>query len=392
MNVYARLARVPRLPPLLGASILARLPIGINGLALVLLLRAQTGSFAVAGATAGGLALGAGIGAPVAARLVDRAGARVLLALAVAHAAGIGGLVALGHASAPAAALVLVAVLTGMALPPTSSVLRALYPDLLAADVELVQTVYAVDSVLTEVIFVIGPLLVAGLVAVAGPEAALAVSAAAVVVGTAAFVTGLPAGAAGRAAADHGHGRLGALRAPGITTLVLSMVPVGIGLGSLEVALPAFADAEGRRELAGVLLAIWSVGSAVGGIVYGARPRRRTLGAVHVRMAVLVSLGFLAPALAGSPATMAVLIVPAGLFVAPLLATRNELARRVAPRGAETEALTWPLTALVAGVSVGAALAGAMADAHGWRAAVLTGAAVSTAGAAFALARRATLD
>jgi MFS family permease len=391
VNAYARLVRVPRLAALLGSSILARLPIGINGLAIVLFLRAQTGSFGVAGASAGGLALGAGLGAPVGARLIDRFGARVLLALAGVHGAGLAALVALGHAGAPASALVATAVITGLALPPTSSVLRALYPQLLDDAPELLQTAFAADSVLTEVIFIVGPLLTAVLVALLGPEAALVVSAVAVLSGTAAFVAVLPPGATARAGTDSAHGRLGALRSAGIRTLVLSMLPVGIGLGAIEVSLPAFADDHGSRSLAGVLIAVWSVGSAAGGVVYGARVRRRSLDALHARLAMAASLGFLAPALAASPATMAVLVIPAGVFIAPLLATRNELAREVAPAGAETEAVSWPLSAMVAGVAAGAAIAGLIADAHGWRAAVLTGALISTAGAAIALARRQTL-
>src|SRR3954447_9630563 len=178
MKAYARVLGVPRVRGLLVASVLSRLPIGINGLAIVLFLRDQTGSFAAAGAAAGGLALGAGIGAPVGARLIDRLGARVLLALAALHAAALAAIVGLGHAGAPAGALVGVAVLAGLALPPTSSVLRALYPRLVGAHVDLVQTAFAADSVLTEVIFIVGPLLTAVLVALLGPEAALAVSAA----------------------------------------------------------------------------------------------------------------------------------------------------------------------------------------------------------------------
>ena len=63
------------------STVFARLPIGINGIALVLFLRAEGASFGVAGAAAGGLALGSGLGAPVAARLVDRFCVRVMLAL-----------------------------------------------------------------------------------------------------------------------------------------------------------------------------------------------------------------------------------------------------------------------------------------------------------------------
>ncbi|MEA2479659.1 MAG: hypothetical protein QOJ07_1581 [Thermoleophilaceae bacterium] len=375
------------------AMMLVRLPVGITGLALVLFLRAETGSFAVAGAAVGGMALGAGVGAPVGARLVDAHGARVLLALAGAHAAGLGCVVALGYAPAPAGVLVGATFLTGVALPPASSVMRALFPRLLAGDAALIQSAYALDSVLTETIFVAGPLITAVLVALVAPAAALGISALAVVTGAALFLAALPPGDPARLPSSTPvPDRFGALRAPGIRTLIGAMLPVGFALGSLEVALPAFAQDRGRPELAGVLIAFWSVGSVAGGLVYGARARRRSLGQVHLLVALLLPLGFLPLALAGSVVAMAILVVPAGVLIAPLLATRNELAAAVAPAGSRTEAITWPLTAMIAGVSLGAAAAGGLVEASGWRLAIVVGAAAAGVGAAVALARRRTLE
>ena len=395
MRAYRQILSAPQLAPLLAASMLARMPIGINALATVLFLRAQTGSFGVAGAASGAIALGVGLGAPIAARLIDRLGPRVMLALAAAHAAGLGSLVGLGYADAPAAALIAAGLLSGVAMPPTSSVMRALYPRLLD-DPAQVQAAYALDSVSTQVIFVAGPLITAVLVSLVAPAAALALSAAVVLVGVAVFLATLPADERRRAPnADPSRravSRLGALRAPGIRTLVLAMVPVGFAFGSLEVSLPAFADAEGRRELAGVLLACWSVGSAVGGLVYGARARRAPLVQVHLRMAVLLPLGLAPLALAGSLPVMAALAFPAGAFIAPLIATRNELAGHVAPPGSETEAFTWPLTALVGGVSLGAAAAGSLVDATSWRVPLVVGTCTAAVGAALAVSRRRTLE
>jgi MFS family permease len=372
--------------------LLARLPIGINGLATVLFLRAETGSFAVAGAAAGALALGSGLGAPVGARLVDSYGRRVLLGLAAAHGAGLLALVALGSLAAPAGALIPVSLLTGLALPPVSSVMRALYPRLLGDEPALVQSAYALDSVVTETIFIAGPLLTAALVTLVRPASALVLSAAAVIAGTTAFLAALPASERERApAADRRASPLGALRAPGIRTLVLSMLPVGFAFGALEVALPAFATHHGEPALAGLLIAVWSVGSLAGGLAYGARARRAPLAEVHVRVVALLPVGFLPLTLAVSPLSMALLVIPAGLLIAPLIATRNELAGLVAPPDAETEAFTWPLTALVAGVSVGAAAAGGIVEAGGWRAAVAAATLAAAAGSATALARRATL-
>ena len=73
------------------------------------------------------------------------------------------------------------------------------------------------------------------------------------------------------------------------------MFPVGFAFGALEVAIPAFADAEGRPELAGVLIAIWSVASLAGGLAYGAMPRRGSLARVHLQVA-LAAAALLPPA------------------------------------------------------------------------------------------------
>ena len=64
---------------------------------------------------------------------------------------------------------------------------------------------------------------------------------------------------------------------------------------------------------------------------------------------------------------MALLVIPAGMFIAPLLATRNELIGWVAPPGARTEAYTWPVTAFVGGIAIGSALSGAIVESQGWR-------------------------
>jgi hypothetical protein len=88
---------------------------------------------------------------------------------------------------------------------------------------------------------------------------------------------------------------------------------------------------------------------------------------------------------------MALLVLPAGAMIAPLIATRNELAGRVAPAGSLTEAYAWPLTALVAGIAAGAAAAGVLADAASWQLAVLVGVLAAAAGAAISTGRRATL-
>ncbi|HEX6714852.1 MAG TPA: MFS transporter [Thermoleophilaceae bacterium] len=384
--------RTPRIARLYAAMVVARMSIGIDGIATVLFLRHEGGSFALAGAAAGALALGAALGAPFAARLIDRLSPRVLIWLALGHAGGLMLFVALAIADAPSALLVVLAFLTGATLPTVSSVLRSAYATLLAEERRLVPSAFALEAVLTEAIFIVGPLATAALTWLISAAAALVLSAGTVIAGTAWFLAELPAELADRRVPEAGERHwAGALRSPGLQTIVISMLPVGFSFGAIEVMLPAFADAEGNRQFAGVLIAIWSIGSALGGILYGARPRLLPLRTMHLCTAAVLPVALAVLVLPSSQAAMAALVVLAGLPIAPLIATRNELAGVVALPGSETEAFTWPLTALVSGVALGAAVAGALADGPGWRAAVLAAVAASALGAVVSVARRGTL-
>ena len=392
MKRYAAVLRVPHVAALIAATLLARFPIGINALAIVLYLRAERGSFAVAGAVAGALAAGAGLGAPIQGRLVDRFGhRRILVPLSLLHAAALGGLVAAAEAGAPVAGLVACGLLAGFAIPLTSSVLRSMWPMLLRDREELMSAAYALDSVMIELIFILGPLVTALVATAFSPQAALIVSGASVIVGTLTF-TALPPSRAVRPEKDRASaGLLGALASPGVRTLVLTSLPAGIGIGICEVTVPAFSHAEGAAASAGILLALWSVGSATGGLAYGALRHRPPLPRVHIAVTAALPVCFLPLAAAPSVPVMALLMIPAGMFVAPLLATRNELIGWVAPPGARTEAYTWPVTAFVGGIAIGSALGGTIVEQASWRTAFLIAAGFAAAGTVVAVARRHTV-
>ena len=388
MRRYLEILRAPWVGALVASSLFSRLPIGINALAIVLYLREQTGSFAIAGAVSGSLAFGSGIGAPVAGRLVDRLGARrVLPPLALLHAVSLGAIVGFTELGAPTVVLLVCGFAGGFAVPPTSSVLRSQWTTLL--EPRLHQAAYALDSTMIEVIFISGPLLTAAIAYVASPAAALIVSAVSVLAGTTIF-TALPPTRAIAFERGEAKGVLGALASPGVRTLVYTSLPAGVGIGILEVGIPAFSREEGAAAAAGVLLAIWSLGSAIGGLAYGLLPRRAGLQRTHLFVGALMPVTLLPLALAPSVAVMALLVIPAGCCIAPLLATRNEIVGGVAPPGMRTEAYTWPITAFVGGIAVGAALAGALVEGPGWRTAFVVASCFAAVGSVLAVVRRRT--
>jgi MFS family permease len=175
-------------------------------------------------------------------------------------------------------------------------------------------------------------------------------------------------------------------------TLALTALPIGICFGTFEVALPAFGAEHGAANIGGLLFAMLSVGSVLGGLLYGAAADR--LGSLSRGYLVLVT---------ALPACLALLVVPdsvvlmivlvpfAGCVVAPLTAAENQIVSAVAPAGAATEAFTWLIMSTVVGVAIGNAAAGALAQAAGWRVAVLAACAAAALGAVVSLGRRATL-
>jgi MFS family permease len=192
---------------------------------------------------------------------------------------------------------------------------------------------------------------------------------------------------------DEDHGALGALRSRGLRTIIVAVVPFGFCFGAMEVTLPAFAEDHGSRAIAGVLLSVWSLASAVGGLTFGARRPVSSLplSTTFVWLALVLPLAYLPLAAAPSVPVMALLLLPAGACIAPLLSAGNLLVSDVSPAGVATEAYTWPITSLVVGLAIGNAAAGAIIEASDWRLAFVAASASAALGGAVALTRRASL-
>ena len=169
--------------------------------------------------------------------------------------------------------------------------------------------------------------------------------------------------------------------------MLATSIPIGFTLGTLEVGLPAFGIDEGSRSFGALAIAALSLGSAAGGLLYGARPPERVV-APYLLFATTFPFGVALLVLPTSLAAMLVLAPLAGATLAPLTAVQNELIGRVAPHGTVTEAYAWIITGTILGVAIGTAIAGAVIEASGWSDAILVGAAVGLLGTAVAVGSR----
>lgn len=384
---YRRLLGLPHARSMLCWSLLGRLPLGMTPLALLFLVRGEGKGYGSAGIVVALYAVAVGVGAPIAGRHVDRVGpAPVLRMRAVAYPSLIGVVVLLALADAGIAPIAAAAALSGLSLPPLSSTVRVVWPRI--APAELRSTAYAMEAALQEVFFVGGPLLAAGLAAIE-PAAAVAGAGLASLVGTTATARLPPVRETPRSRAGSA-GLLGALGSPGVRTVVLYAATVGVGFGAVELAMPAFAEEEGARELGGVALACFSAGSLVGGLVAGMRPPRSVLRRFVVG-ALALGFALLGLQLAVSLPTLYALAFVAGLPIAPTIGALYMLIDRSARTGTAAEAFAWFGTAVSIGIATGSATGGVLVDERGVRAAFGLGATIAFCGALVAWMRRGTL-
>ncbi|MEV7342387.1 MFS transporter [Streptomyces sp. NPDC093544] len=358
---YVEILRARHAARLLTGTLIGRLPNATAAIAVVLFIRAEGGTYSMAGALAAVYGVANAVGQPLLGRLVDLYGQpRVQLPAALVSALGMALFAFSGTDPLPLAYVAMV--VAGLFTPPLEGGLRALWPSVLRKE-EQVHTAYAMDAVAQEIMFTVGPLLVTLCVALWSAQAALLVLNVIGVLGALSVVVSPPS-RAWRSAPREAHW-LGALRSAGLVALLGAFLFVGIALGSITVAAVSYSDSHGGDAVYGWLMAGIGLGALVGGTVYGAR---QWTGAPERRLRLLVALlavCYVPLLLVPGPVAMTALTALAGVFLAPCIACAFVLVDRHAPKGTVTEAFSWLVTTFTVGASVGTGLAGPVVERGG---------------------------
>ena len=358
---YAAFFRLPDVTRMLAMAVIARMPIGTVTLALLLHVRALTGSFAAAGAAVGAYLGASAATAPLIGRWIDRRGARsALILMGIASPCALLVLWFAGPLALPSSTLWFIAALAGATAPPITVLTRTMWRHRFS-DADARKTAFALDSVLVELAFTFGPMVIALLLAIGSPMVAFG---AAFVFSTIAVPTFLasPALRYWRLESHAERHLLGPLTERRLLVVFATTFLLTCSLGMLEIGYPGFAARVANPPLAGVLLAVCSLGSAIGGLIYGGlhiglppeRQLRRTLGLVVVPIAI--------HALVTSAVTIMIVAFAAGFLIAPTLTMVTLLVSSYAPSRYATEAFTWSATCIISGIGAGNALGGVLLE------------------------------
>ncbi|WP_448615064.1 MFS transporter [Modestobacter sp. URMC 112] len=383
---YARLFAVPGARAFSLAGWLARIPMATVGLGSILLVAGETGSYGLAGAVSGTLALAFALGSPQWARQMDRRGqAAVLRVTSVVYLVLGLAFVGVVVADAPRWTWFLLAALSGASGANIGAVVRSRWAHALP-DQHQRQTAFAFESVVDEVVFVVGPPAVTFLAALVAPPAG--------------FLAGLLVGVAGGLVLSGQvatqppvvavpAGRRPVRRSvlhPALVVVSVTYVAVGVVFGAMDVVVVGFAEDEGAPAAAGIALAVYAAGSLLAGLLYGVLRLPGTLVARFLVCAALFGAAAQALLLVGSLGWLVPVAFLAGLSIAPLLVAGMSLVESRTDRSTLNEGLTWTSTGLTLGLTAGAAVTGAAVDAWGAEAAFAVPAAGAVLAALCALA------
>ena len=379
LGAYLRLlAHSPARNPFL-AALIARLPLSMAPLGILLLVEAERGTYSLAGFVTGAYAVGSALGTPLWGRLMDHFGqVRVLVPTAVASAGLVVALALATVGTSPPLLLVALATLAGFAYPPMSPALRSSWR-VIFPDRESRRVAFALDATSVELVFVGGPLLLSLLLAVSPPVVPLLVTAAAMVGGSLAYCTtsaarrSVPTAGTQEQAVDGSPlpGARSAVTAPGVLGLLLVMLAMSIGFGQLDTSLAATAEnVLGSTEQVGLLFLAIAGGSAVGGLAFGTRSwpfdeRKAVPTLLGVFALMLAVMAFLL----GLPQVPVWLLFPVlvitGASIAPTLIMQQSLLDHLAPAHRLNEAQAFLSASNTTGAAAGTALAGVMIDFFG---------------------------
>ncbi|MGN6576368.1 MAG: MFS transporter [Nocardioides sp.] len=364
MTSYRRVLSLPGALAFSLSGLVARLPISMVSLGVVLLVSTRTGSYATAGGVSAAFVIATSVFSVVQGRLFDRLGQSAVLPPAVLLFAGSLTLLMVAVEwdwGTPAA--VGFAALAGAAQPQIGSCVRARWSHIVP-ERPWVQTAFAFEAVVDESVFMVGPTVVTLLATGVHPLAGLSVAVLAALVGTFALV-------AQRRTEPPPHPRSPvrterpALPWRTLGPLATAAAAMGALFGATEVATVAFSEELGAKAASGPLLAVWALGSLLSGVVTGTITWRAHTASRFRGGALLLGLSMLPlPWVGGFPVMVAVLFV-AGFAISPTLIAMTAWVEEVVPVARLTESMAVIGTGITAGVAPGALVAGTVIDAAG---------------------------
>lgn len=354
MNLYRELLATRGVARIMLAQLLARFPFGMLSLAFLLHIERVHGSYTAAGLVLGALALGQGISGPLVSRMMGRFGMRPILVLALILCTVSLLIMALVPMAVPLT--MLVGFIAGLTTPPVQPAVRTIYPKMVTS--RQLTPLFSLDASAQEIIWVVGPVVTTLVSTQIGTVWGVLLAVLFLVAGGAWFSASPEVG---RVRIPRSTRRVGAVltKAPVLLSTLVGLLLVA-ACAALEAGVVATFGHTGAES--GVVLAIFSVGSLVGGLALGHLAISRT--SLAARMAI-VTVGVALTLFALNFWWLSATLFVAGIGIAPAFAVMFSVVSSSVRFSETAEAFGWIGTGQLIGAGIGSSAAGVFIDQYG---------------------------
>jgi MFS family permease len=372
---YRDLLRTPGVGRIIAAQLTARFPNGMTSLAILLHVEYVTGSYGAAGLVLAATSVGQAVAGPVTSRWMGAWGMRKVITLTMVVCAAAITAMALIDMELPGyMALGLVA---GLATPPIQSAARTIYPKLVNS--RQLTPLYSLDASLQEIIWILAPVVITFVATQVGTWESLILIVVILLGGGAWFVLSPEVG---RVRIPRSKRRFGKVLARPTVLLATVIGLLLIGACSAVEAGVVATFGHGGLE-AGLVLAVFSVGSLAGGLSFGHIPMGQWAMA---RRMTIVAIGLALTMFSLDVWWLSGTLFLAGIGIAPALAVLFAITSASVKFSDTAEAYGWVGTGQLIGAAAGSAVAGFLIDGVGPQGAYVAAAVFAVAGVIVAFA------
>jgi len=360
VKTYLELLRVRGVTRVLLSQLLARFPHGMLSIAFLIHVEQVHHSYAAAGLVVAAISLGEAIAGPISSRLMARWGMRPLLSVMTIVAVITLSSMAIFPLSVPA--LVVLGFIGGCSFPPIQPAVRTIYPKLVPN--RLLTPLFSLDASAQEIIWIVGPVLTTFVALRVGSVEAVLAAMAFLAAGGLWFIT---SPSVGQVRIPMSKRRLGGVlsRPPVIISTLLGLTLVAC-FAAVEAGIIGLFGEDGPE--AGWILAIYALGSLVGGLAWG---HREIAPWSMTRRLLLVFAGLAAASLSSDFWWLAVTLFISGLGVAPALTVLFANVSATMKFSETAESYAWIGSGQLIGAGLGSAVAGLCIDHFGAQTAII---------------------
>jgi MFS family permease len=350
------------------SGLIARLPIAMTYLSVTFIVVHETDSYTLAGTISTGAALINAAFSPLWSRKADQLGQAKVLRFTIPSYIGFGLLFifAITH-NAPTLVWMAFIFMAEVFLPNIGGLVRRRWLHTLGekeGSRPLINTAYSFEALVDEIVFTIGPLIASAAAISIAPEAGMYFAFSFMSVGTGLYVLQKKSEPPPHPIIK-GEKRTAVLAIPHVQAVFLPYIFLGAFFMSATLSTIAFADQHGAKSSTGLLLAVWSAGSAVAAIINGAIKWKMTDGQKFIYSIIAMFFATLLLLVSHSILVLGIVLFLNGFGVAPILVAGYSIVEKSVSAAKVTETFAWVLAGLQIGNALPGPLTGYMIDHFG---------------------------